>query len=176
MKSNVHHTSTTPSPGRQCHGRTDAQPVSSPGRRRFLRHGAALGGAAATSSFIGVEALAAGKTGVNMQLGWLASNGIMGEVVAKRMGYYEEEGIEFEVTPGGPGVASELEAVGTVLGFSFDGTTAQDGWAAMNPANWQAQIDTYVGLGQFKGPTPSLADVMTTDVLAATEPLRKRIG
>ena len=46
----------------------------------------------------------------------------------------------------------------------------------MNPANWQAQIDTYAGLGQFKGSTPALADVMTTDVLAATESLRKRIG
>ena len=56
-------------------------------------------------SFISVEALGAGKAKVNMQLGWLASNGIMGEVVAKRMGYYyDEEGIELEVTPGGPGV------------------------------------------------------------------------
>ena len=39
-----------------------------------------------------------------MQLGWLASNGILGEVVAKRLGYYAEEGIELTVTPGGPGV------------------------------------------------------------------------
>ena len=38
--------------------------------------------------------------------------------------------------------ASELEAVGAVLGFSFDDTTAKDGWAAMNPANRQAQTDT----------------------------------
>ena len=38
---------------------------------------------------------------------------------------------------------SELEAVGGVLGFSFDDVTAKDGWAAMNPANWQAQIDSY---------------------------------
>ena len=72
--------------------------------------------------------------------------------------------------------ASELEAVGAVLGFSFDDTTAKDGWAAMNPANWQAQTDTWAGLDQFEGPTPALADVMTTDVLAATESLRKRIG
>ena len=72
--------------------------------------------------------------------------------------------------------ASELEAVGAVLGFSFNDVTAKDGWAAMNPANWQAQIDTYAGLDQFKGPTPALADVMTTDILAATESLRKRIG
>ena len=338
-----------------------------PSRRRFLKHGAALGGAAAMSSFIGVEALGADKAKVNMQLGWLASNGILGEVVAKRMGFYEEEGVELEVTPGGPGVdgvasvaagraqsgqlssspslmlarsagipvkafaagyqkhpftyfslegnpireprdmigktiatqptavillkallakngiaedqvevvkmgsdmnqlmtgqaaavtgwltntnalkilgedrvdmmlwdagiqlyanvyyttddmlanhkdvlvrfltgsargwgharenpdaavdhlvaeyrnlsrASELEAVGAVLGFSFNDVTAKDGWAAMDPANWQAQIDTYAELKQFKGSTPGVNDVMTTDVLAATESLRKRIG
>ncbi len=341
--------------------------LSSPSRRRLLKYGATLGGAAAASSFITVEALAAGKAKVNMQLGWLASNGIMGEIVAKRMGFYAEEGIELEVTPGGPGVdgvasvaagraqsgqlssspslmlarsagipvkafaagyqkhpftyfslendpirtprdmigktiatqptavillrallakngiaedqvevvkmgsdmnqlmtgqtaavtgwmtntnalkilgddrvdmmlwdagiqlyanvyyttddmlanhadvlarfltgsargwgearknpengvdhlvaeyrnlsrESELEAVGPVLGFSFNDTTATDGWAAMNPDNWQAQIDTYAKLGQFKGETPTVNDVMTTDILDATESLRKQIG
>ena len=340
---------------------------TSPGRRRFLKYGAALGGTAVASSFVTVEALAAGKAKVNMQLGWLASNGILGEVVAKRMGYYEEEGIELEVTPGGPGVdgvasvaagraeagqlssspslmlarsagipikafaagyqkhpftyfsldnnpirtpqdmvgktiatqptavillrallakngiaedqvevvkmgsdmnqlmtgqaaavtgwmtntnalkvlgdgrvdmmlwdaglqlyanvyyttddmlanhadvlarfltgsargwsearrdpeggvdhlvaeyknlsrESELEAVGPVLGFSFNDVTAKDGWAAMNPANWQAQIDTYAELGQFQGDTPTVEDVMTSDILEATETLRKQIG
>ena len=67
-------------------------------RRRFLKYGAAIGSATATSSFISIEALAAGKANVNMQLGWLASNGIMGEIAAKRLGYYKEEGIKLEVT------------------------------------------------------------------------------
>ena len=337
------------------------------GRRRILRYGGALGAAAAASSFITVRPLAAGKTEVNMQLGWLASNGILGEVAAKRLGYYAEEGIELTVTPGGPGVdgvasvaagraqsgqlssspslmlarsagipvkafaagyqkhpftyfslagspirtpkdmvgktiatqptavillkallaangiaedqvevvkmgsdmnqlltgqahavtgwmtntnaleilgddrvdlmlwdagirlyanvyyttdemlaehrdvlvryltgsargwgyarenpeaavdhlvseyrnldrASELEAVAPVLGFSFDATTARDGWAAMNRENWQAQIDVYAELGQFKGTVPGVDDVMTLDVLEATSSLRKRIG
>ena len=340
---------------------------SSFGRRRLLQYGATLGGAATVSSFITVEALAAGKAKVNMQLGWLASTGIVGDVVAKRMGFYAEEDIELEVTPGGPGVdgvasvaagraqsgqlssspslmlarsagipvkafaagfqkhpftyfslesnpirtpqdmvgntiatqptavillrallakngiaedqvevvkmgsdmnqlmtgqaaavtgwltninalevlgdgrvdmmlwgtgiqlyanvyyttddmlanhsdvlarfltgsargwgevrnnpeasvdhlvaeypnldrESEQEAVRLVLGFSFDDTTATAGWAAMNPANWQAQIDTYAELGEFKGETPTVNDVMTTDILAATESLRKQIG
>ena len=340
---------------------------TSPGRRRFLKYSAAMGGTAVVSSFVTVEALAADKAKVNMQLGWLASNGIMGEVVAKRMGYYEEEGIELEVTPGGPGVdgvasvaagraqagqlssspslmlarsagipvkafaagyqkhpftyfsldnnpirtpqdmvgktiatqptavillrallakngiaedqvevvkmgsdmnqlitgqaaavtgwltntnalkvlgdgrvdmmlwdaglqlyanvyyttdnmladhadvlarfltgsargwgearrdpeaavdhlvseyknlsrESELEAVNPVLGFSFNEVTAKDGWGAMNRANWQAQIDTYTELEQFEGDTPTVDDVMTTDILAATESLRKQIG
>ena len=339
-------------------------PVS---RRKVLEYGAALGGAAAMSSLISVEALGAGTAKVNMQLGWLASNGILGEVVAKRMGYYKELGIDLNVTPGGPGVdgvasvaagraqvghlssspslmlarsagipvkafaagyqkhpftyfslkknpirtpkdmvgktiatqptavillrallakngiaedqvkivkmgsdmaqlttgrvaavtgwmtntnalkilgkdrvdmmlwdagirlyanvyyatddmlakhsdvltrfltgsargwgyarknpkaavdhlvaeyknlnkASELEAVGGVLGFSFDKVTAKDGWAAMNKANWQAQIDVYASLKQFKGKTPTVDDVMTDSILAATEKLRKQIG
>ncbi len=343
------------------------RPTTPVSRRRVLEYGTALGGAAAMSSLIGVEALAAGKAKVNMQLGWLASNGILGEVVAKRMGYYKELGIELNVTPGGPGVdgvasvaagraqvghlssspslmlarsagipvkafaagyqkhpftyfslnknpirtpkdmigktvatqptavillkallakngiaedqvkvvkmgsdmaqlttgrvaavtgwmtntnalkilgkervdmmlwdagiqlyanvyyatdemlskhadvltrfltgsargwgfarknpeaavdhlvaeyrnlnkASELAAVGGVLGFSFDKVTAKDGWAAMNKANWQAQIDVYAQLKQFKGKTPTVDDVMTTSVLTATEKLRKQIG
>ncbi len=336
-------------------------------RRDLLKRGTAFAATAAATTFIGVEALAAGKAKVAMQLGWLASNGILGEVVAKREGFYKDEGIELEVTPGGPGVdgvasvaagrasagqlssspslmlaraagipvkafaagyqkhpftyfslandpirapkdmvgktiatqptavillkallakngiaegdvnivkmgsdmnqlmtgqaaavtgwmtntnalkilgkdrvdlmlwdggiqlyanvyyttddmlakhkdvlqrfltgsargwgfarknperavdhlvseyrnlkrESELEAVKPVLGFAFNATTAKDGWAAMNAANWQAQIDTYASLKQFKGATPSVGDVMTEDVLAATESLRKQIG
>ena len=43
-------------------------------------------------------------TEVNYQLGWLADNGVLGEVVAKRMGWYEEEGIELKIDPGGPSI------------------------------------------------------------------------
>jgi NitT/TauT family transport system substrate-binding protein len=337
------------------------------GRRDLLRRGAALGALAAAPSLITVTARAAETATVAMQLGWLASNGILGEVVAKSKGFYAEEGIELEVTPGGPGVdgvasvaaghaqvgqlssspslmlarsagipvkafaagyqkhpftyfslagdpirepkdmvgktiatqptamillrallaqngigedeveavnmgsdmnqlmtgqaaavtgwltntnalkilgddrvdmmlwdtgiqlyanvyyttdemlaehedvlvrylngsargwgyarenpeeavdmlvaaypnldpASELEAVVPVLGFSFGETTAAEGWAAMNQANWQAQIDIYAGLEQFQGEVPTVDDVMTTAILDATEELRKKIG
>ena len=336
-------------------------------RRELLRYGSALGGVAAMSSMISVEALGADAAKVNMQLGWLASNGILGEVMAKRTGIYDELGIELEVTPGGPGVdgvasvaagraesgqlssspslmlarsagipvkafaagyqkhpftyfslesnpirtpqdmigqtiatqptavillrallakngiaedqveivkmgsdmnqvmtgqaaavtgwltntnalkilgddrvdmmlwdagiqlyanvyyttdemlaehgdvlarfltgsargwgavrknpeagvdhlvaeyqnldhASEMAAVGPVLGFSFNDVTASEGWAAMNQANWQAQIDTYAELEQFQGSTPTVDDVMTSDILAATEAVRKEVG
>ena len=73
-------------------------------RRSLLHRSAALGALAAAPSLITVSARAADTATVNMQLGWLASNGILGEVVAKTQGYYEEEGIALEVTPGGPGV------------------------------------------------------------------------
>ena len=72
--------------------------------------------------------------------------------------------------------ASELEAVGPVLGFSFNDTTAANGWGAMNTDNWKAQIGTYSSLGQFQGGTPTLNDVMTTTILDATEKIRKEVG
>ena len=46
----------------------------------------------------------------------------------------------------------------------------------MNPGNWQKQIDVYADLEQFQGDVPTVGDVMTTDILAATEALRKQIG
>ncbi len=71
---------------------------------------------------------------------------------------------------------AELEAVGGVLGFSFDATTAKDGWAAMNRTNWQSQIDIYAKLGQFKGDVPTVDQVMTTAILDATADTRKKVG
>ncbi|MDE0050448.1 MAG: ABC transporter substrate-binding protein, partial [Rhodospirillales bacterium] len=81
-----------------------SHPLARLSRRQILKGGAALAGTAAVSSLVSVEVLGADAAKVNMQLGWLASNGIMGEIVAKRTGIYEELGIELEVTPGGPGV------------------------------------------------------------------------
>ena len=344
-----------------------SQLTGCPSRRRILQQGAALGGVAAVSSFINVTSAGAAGAKVSMQLGWLASNGILGEVVAQREGYYDEEGIELDVTPGGPGVdgvasvaagraevgqlssspslmlarsagipvkafaagyqkhpftyfsladnpirspadmigktiatqptamillrallskngisedqveavnmgsdmnqlltgrvqavtgwqtntnalrilgedrvdlmlwdagiqlyanvyyttddmlgehadvlarfltgsargwgfarenpeaavdhlvseyrnldrASELEAVHPVLGFSFNDVTAMEGWATMNADNWQAQIDIYDQLDQFQGATPGLGDVMTTEIIEATEEIRRQVG
>ena len=343
------------------------RPGFAPNRRQILQYGAAVGGAAGVSSLVTVNALGADMAHVQMQLGWLASNGILGEVVAKRTGIFEEEGIELEVIPGGPGVdgvasvaagraevgqlssspslmlarsagipvkafaagfqrhpftyfslesnpirtpqdmigktiatqptavillrallakngipedqveivnmgsdmnqlmtgqaqavtgwltntnalrvigegrvdmslwdagiqlyanvfyttdemladngdalvrylrgsargwgaakadpaaavdhlvaeypnldhASEMEAVSGVLGFSFNDVTMSEGWAAMNPANWQAQIDSYASLGQFQGDTPTVDDVMTLSILEATTDIRMEIG
>ena len=337
------------------------------GRRKFMQTSAAVGFGSAASSFVTIGARAADEAEVNMQLGWLASNGILGEVVAHANGYYKELGIDFEVTPGGPGVDgvasvasgqaesgqlssspslmlarsnaipvkamaagyqkhpftyfslesdpirspsdmvgrtiatqptavilirallaqngiseddvevvamgsdmtqlltgqaqavtgwmtntaalsvlgddrvdlmlwdtgiqlyanvyyttdemlddhsdvltryltgsaqgwgfarqnpeeavnilvetypnldrdSELAAVDSVLGFSFGDTTAADGWATMNQDNWQAQIDIYAALDQFEGDVPTVDDVMTLDILNATEAVRKEIG
>ncbi|GIL01160.1 MAG: ABC transporter substrate-binding protein [Alphaproteobacteria bacterium] len=71
---------------------------------------------------------------------------------------------------------SELEAVGPVLGFSFGDTTKAHGWGAMTRENWQAQVDTYASLGQFKEATPTVDDVMTLAILDATSDIRKQVG
>ena len=71
---------------------------------------------------------------------------------------------------------SELEAVGIALGFSFNETTAESGWATMNPNNWAAQLDTYSSLGQFKGEVPGIDDVMTLSILEATADTRMQVA
>ncbi len=337
-------------------------------RRSFLKTtAAALGGAAFGSTFLSVEALAGGEFQINMQLGWLASNGLTGEIVGNKLGYYAKEGIKLNITPGGPGVdgvasvaagraqmgqlssspslmlarsagipvkciaagyqqhpftyfslkkdpirtpkdmvgktiatqptakillrallakngiaesdvkvvnmggdmnqlltgqasavtgwltntnalkilgpdrvdmrlwdtgiqlyanpyyvtdetldkhsdvltgfirasakgwgyakqnpekavdmlveayprlkkSSEMEAIGGVLGFSFNSNTMENGWGTMSAENWQAQLSTYDKLGQFKGKTPKLEDVMTLKILEATAADRPKLG
>ena len=71
---------------------------------------------------------------------------------------------------------SELGAIGPVLGFGFNEVTAKAGWGAMNKANWQAQIDIYAGLKQFKGDVPTVGDVMTETILNNTADVRAKVG
>ena len=79
-------------------------------RRALLKGMGVAAGAAFTGTMISIDkAAAADEFKVTMQLGWLASNGILGEVAADKLGYYKEEGLSLEIVPGGPnidGVAS----------------------------------------------------------------------
>ena len=79
-------------------------------RRRLLKGMGAASGLAMTGTLLSVgKALAQGTYEVNMQLGWLASNGILGELAADKLGYFAEEGMTLNIIPGGPnidGVAS----------------------------------------------------------------------
>jgi NitT/TauT family transport system substrate-binding protein len=73
-------------------------------RRDFLRL------AAAASTTAGIGAIPRGvwaqakTTTVNLQIGWLVSGNQIGEVCAKRMGYYEEEKLNLAIQPGGPSI------------------------------------------------------------------------
>lgn len=76
-----------------------------PNRRRFLQSMAAFSGIAATGTLIDIRpGLAQDQFEVSMQLGWLISNGILGEIAADHLGYYAEEGLTLRVVPGGPNV------------------------------------------------------------------------
>lgn len=78
-------------------------------RRGVLKGMGATAGLATAGSFMSVGAAKAADYKIRMQLGWLASNGILGEVMADKLGYFAEEGLELEIVPGGPnidGVAS----------------------------------------------------------------------
>jgi NitT/TauT family transport system substrate-binding protein len=44
----------------------------------------------------------AGLERLDLQLGWLAGGNQLGEVVAKRLGYFKEEGLRLTIHPGGP--------------------------------------------------------------------------
>ena len=76
----------------------------------FMAAGMMAAGVGA-GSFLSVHpARAAGEFKVRLQLGWLASNGILGEVAADKLGFFAEEGLELEIVPGGPNV----DGVGSV--------------------------------------------------------------
>ncbi len=78
-------------------------------RRHILQGIGATAGLATTGTFFSIEPAKAADFKIRLQLGWLASNGILGEVMADKLGYFAEEGLELEIVPGGPnidGVAS----------------------------------------------------------------------
>ncbi|RDK07820.1 ABC transporter substrate-binding protein [Cupriavidus lacunae] len=78
--------------------------LENPGRRRVLQTSLLAGGLAASGALLSVRALATERAAVTMQLGWVPGGNQVGEVVAKRLGYYEQEGIDFKIQPGGPNI------------------------------------------------------------------------
>ncbi|WP_449043893.1 ABC transporter substrate-binding protein [Paracoccus versutus] len=73
-------------------------------RRSLLRGMTALG-AAFVGTRISIErAWAADTHTIKLQLGWLAGNGILGELAADQNGYFAEEGLALDVVAGGPNV------------------------------------------------------------------------
>jgi len=74
-------------------------------RRSMLKTMAAGAGLAGAGTLVNiVPGVAQDTFKVSMQLGWLAGNGNLGEIAADKLGYFAEEGLEFEIVPGGPNV------------------------------------------------------------------------
>lgn len=72
--------------------------------RRRLLMGSLLAGVAGGGGLLTFEASAAASTRLRLQLGWLAGVNQAGEVVAQRLGFYEQEGLQLTMQPGGPHV------------------------------------------------------------------------
>ena len=70
----------------------------------------------------------------------------------------------------------ELEALPTMLKYAFNANTKANGWGAMDPAIWKDQIEQHADLKQFSKRVPTVDEVMTLDVLKATEASRPKIG
>lgn len=68
------------------------------------RRGLLAATAAGAGALVGVEAGAQGRAVINLQLGWLSSGNQIGEVCAKQLGYYEQEGLELRIQAGGPAI------------------------------------------------------------------------
>jgi NitT/TauT family transport system substrate-binding protein len=73
-------------------------------RRHVVGASLATGALMAGGSLLSIGARAAGKTKINMQLGWLIGGNQLGEIVASKLGYFEKEDIEFQIQPGGPSI------------------------------------------------------------------------
>jgi len=75
-------------------------------RRTLLKAMAGVPGLGFAGGLISLDASAqaAGKAAVNLQLGWIPGNNQIGEVVAKQLGYFAEEGLDVTIQPGGPSI------------------------------------------------------------------------
>jgi len=69
--------------------------------------------------------------------------------------------------------ADERVAADVMLAHAFGDVARAQGWGSMDPANWQEQIALYSELGQFTARTPKVDEVITLDVLKATQAARK---
>jgi NitT/TauT family transport system substrate-binding protein len=65
---------------------------------------AVLAGAASTAALLSVEAGAQARPVVNLQLSWLLNEQQLGEICAKQLGYYQEEGLDLRFQGGGPNI------------------------------------------------------------------------
>ena len=78
--------------------------TGAPDRNRRALLAASACGLLGGGSLLSIGVNAAGKAKVDMQLGWLIGGNQIGEIVARKQGYFEQEGIQFEIQPGGPNI------------------------------------------------------------------------
>jgi NitT/TauT family transport system substrate-binding protein len=72
--------------------------------------------------------------------------------------------------------ADERAAADVMLSYCFNANTKLNGYATMDPQVWEDQIDTWSQLSQFTKRTPKVDEVMTMDILNATQDSRPKVG
>ena len=70
----------------------------------------------------------------------------------------------------------ERTAADVMLDYCFDEHTRSHGYGTMDPVIWQEQITMWSNLGQFSKRTPSVDEVMTTQILDGTADTRPKLG
>ena len=70
-------------------------------RRQLLR---SLGGLLPGAALLSMTRPAGGAATLTLQLSWSVASGRIGEVVAQSLGYFEAEGLQVKIAPGGPNV------------------------------------------------------------------------
>ena len=74
-------------------------------RRTLLKAAAGTSALGFAGSVLSLGAAAQGsRTPFNLQLGWLPGNNLIGEVVAKQLGYFTQQGLDVTIQPGGPSI------------------------------------------------------------------------
>ncbi|MCY1383134.1 hypothetical protein D9M69_712300 [compost metagenome] len=68
--------------------------------------------------------------------------------------------------------ADERVAIDTFMNFAFPGEGNTRAWGSMDTAVWQEQISLFDQLGQFRSRKPKVEEVMTMDILQATQSAR----
>ncbi|MFA9429907.1 ABC transporter substrate-binding protein [Egicoccus sp. AB-alg2] len=68
---------------------------------------------------------------------------------------------------------AEEEGAQVILEYVMAETALADGWGAMDPDVWQAQLDLWDELGQFQGEKPALEDIVTLELLDTTADARQ---
>ncbi|MGN6766783.1 MAG: ABC transporter substrate-binding protein [Rhizobiaceae bacterium] len=76
--------------------------VSKPTRRSVLGLGAGAVAGLALPSIIAKGYAKSGPDTINLQLSWIPNRNQLGDIVAKQLGYFEEEGLDFRLQAGGP--------------------------------------------------------------------------
>ena len=114
-------------------------------RRSLLLGGAALTGGA----FLDFGAIGASQPVVNLQLGWILGGNQVGEVCAKALGYYAQEGTELAIQPGGP----NIDGVAVVASGRYEVGQVSSSPSLMLASWMLARLDRRLGVRLRSGGT-----------------------